>query len=147
MYTVAHSTHYQRALLMYTVAHLTHYQRALLNAAMPADDAVAVDANEFRVVGSDDDLMVAYSTTDGNVSWRNSSEGSWYLQTLCDVFVDRHEETARSGTANDQRAANEADRQGSNADSGSEYPELLQQQLLHSSRRCSPVCALVYCAY
>ena len=66
---------------------------------------------------------------------------------VAENFVDRHEETARSGTANDQRAANEADRQGSNADSGSEYPELLQQQLLHSSRRCSPVCALVYCAY
>ena len=47
--------------------------------------------DDFNLVASDADLLIAYSTTDGKVSWRNNSEGSWYLQTLCDVIEDRHE--------------------------------------------------------
>ena len=31
------------------------------------------------------DLMVAYSTTPGFVSWRDSTNGSWFIQDLCEV--------------------------------------------------------------
>ena len=31
------------------------------------------------------DLMVAYSTIPGFVSWRNKTNGSWFIQDLCEV--------------------------------------------------------------
>ena len=31
------------------------------------------------------DLMVAYSTIPGFVSWRDSRHGSWFIQDLCEV--------------------------------------------------------------
>ena len=31
------------------------------------------------------DLMVAYSTIPGFVSWRDSTNGSWFIQDLCEV--------------------------------------------------------------
>ena len=31
------------------------------------------------------DLMVAYSTIPGFVSWRDSRNGSWFIQDLCEV--------------------------------------------------------------
>ena len=31
------------------------------------------------------DLMVAYSTIPGFVSWRNETNGSWFIQDLCEV--------------------------------------------------------------
>nr|XP_003705392.1 PREDICTED: caspase-1-like isoform X1 [Megachile rotundata]XP_012145508.1 PREDICTED: caspase-1-like isoform X1 [Megachile rotundata]XP_012145509.1 PREDICTED: caspase-1-like isoform X1 [Megachile rotundata] len=32
------------------------------------------------------DFLIAYSTLDDHVSWRDPSNGSWYLQTLCNVI-------------------------------------------------------------
>jgi hypothetical protein len=35
------------------------------------------------------DVLIAYATTANYVSWRNSSRGSWFIQTLCEVFSRR----------------------------------------------------------
>ena len=32
------------------------------------------------------DVLIAYPTTPYYVSWRNSSSGSWFVQSLCEVF-------------------------------------------------------------
>ena len=34
------------------------------------------------------DYLLAYSTIPGNVSWRNSVTGSWFIYTLVGVFKD-----------------------------------------------------------
>ncbi|VDN37096.1 unnamed protein product [Gongylonema pulchrum] len=31
--------------------------------------------------------MVSYATTPGYVSWRNSVRGSWFVQSICEVFA------------------------------------------------------------
>lgn len=33
------------------------------------------------------DILVAYATTPGYVSWRNSMKGSWFIQAICEVFA------------------------------------------------------------
>ncbi len=33
------------------------------------------------------DVLIAYATTPGYVSWRNSCKGSWFIQSLCEVFA------------------------------------------------------------
>ena len=38
------------------------------------------------------DFLIGYSTVDDHVSWRSSTKGSWYIQTLCDV-IDKHRTT------------------------------------------------------
>lgn len=35
---------------------------------------------------SDSDILIAYSTVPGFVSWRNQDEGSWFVQALVEVF-------------------------------------------------------------
>ncbi|CAH3879511.1 caspase Dronc isoform X3 [Pieris brassicae] len=35
------------------------------------------------------DILIAHSTLPGNVSYRDPEEGSWYIQTLCEVFAAR----------------------------------------------------------
>ncbi|VDM50072.1 unnamed protein product [Toxocara canis] len=32
------------------------------------------------------DILVSYATTPGYVSWRNSMKGSWFVQSICEVF-------------------------------------------------------------
>ncbi|XP_063821428.1 caspase Dronc [Ostrinia nubilalis] len=33
------------------------------------------------------DILIAHSTVPGNVSYRDSKDGSWYIQVLCEVFA------------------------------------------------------------
>ncbi|CAG9540609.1 unnamed protein product [Cercopithifilaria johnstoni] len=33
------------------------------------------------------DILVSYATTPGYVSWRNSMKGSWFVQSICEVFA------------------------------------------------------------
>ncbi|KAL3994857.1 Caspase domain family protein [Acanthocheilonema viteae] len=33
------------------------------------------------------DILVSYATTPGYVSWRNSMKGSWFVQSVCEVFA------------------------------------------------------------
>ncbi|CAK5089073.1 unnamed protein product [Meloidogyne enterolobii] len=35
------------------------------------------------------DILIASATTSNNVSWRNSATGTWFIQTLCEVFSKR----------------------------------------------------------
>uniref|UniRef100_A0A0M3IVB9 CASPASE_P20 domain-containing protein n=1 Tax=Ascaris lumbricoides TaxID=6252 RepID=A0A0M3IVB9_ASCLU len=32
------------------------------------------------------DILISYATTPGYVSWRNSMKGSWFIQSICEVF-------------------------------------------------------------
>src|SRR5690606_8906297 len=32
------------------------------------------------------DILIAYATTPRYVSWRNSTNGSWFIQSICEVF-------------------------------------------------------------
>ncbi|KAF7635974.1 hypothetical protein Mgra_00004695, partial [Meloidogyne graminicola] len=50
--------------------------------------------NESKIVTTitlptDADILIASATTLYNVSWRNSCTGSWFIQTLCEVFSKR----------------------------------------------------------
>uniref|UniRef100_A0A0N5AI38 CASPASE_P20 domain-containing protein n=1 Tax=Syphacia muris TaxID=451379 RepID=A0A0N5AI38_9BILA len=36
---------------------------------------------------SEADFLIAYATVPGYVSWRNSIRGSWFIQSLCEVFA------------------------------------------------------------
>ncbi|MFH4978422.1 hypothetical protein AB6A40_005131 [Gnathostoma spinigerum] len=33
------------------------------------------------------DVLVSYATAPGYVSWRNSMKGSWFIQSICEVFA------------------------------------------------------------
>ena len=33
------------------------------------------------------DFLVAYATVPGYVSWRNSARGSWFIQSICEIFA------------------------------------------------------------
>ena len=34
------------------------------------------------------DFLIAYSTVVGHCSWRNAINGSWFIQSLCDVLSE-----------------------------------------------------------
>ena len=40
------------------------------------------------------DMIVAFSTVRGYVSWRHSERGSWYIETLCQVFMNHSHEAS-----------------------------------------------------
>ncbi|VDK24838.1 unnamed protein product, partial [Anisakis simplex] len=39
------------------------------------------------------DILISYATTPGYVSWRNSMKGSWFIQSICEVFSKRAKDT------------------------------------------------------
>ncbi|KAF6024249.1 hypothetical protein EB796_017436 [Bugula neritina] len=39
---------------------------------------------------SGSDFLIAYATVPGFVSWRNSEQGSWFIQAMCEVFLNRY---------------------------------------------------------
>ncbi|VDN05970.1 unnamed protein product [Thelazia callipaeda] len=42
---------------------------------------------EIRKSPAEADILVAYATTPGYVSWRNSLKGSWFIQSICQIFA------------------------------------------------------------
>ncbi|EDO41832.1 predicted protein [Nematostella vectensis] len=50
-----------------------------------ATDAGPEDANRVQVP-VEADFLYAYSTVPGYYSWRNSVNGSWFIQSICEVF-------------------------------------------------------------
>jgi len=44
--------------------------------------------NESVTVPVEADFLYAYSTVPGYYSWRNSTHGSWFMQSLIKVFVE-----------------------------------------------------------
>lgn len=64
-----------------------HVRRAtaeLLSAAFPSDKAETFV--EPETIPAEADMLVAYSTVPGYVSWSNLQKGSWFVQALVDVF-------------------------------------------------------------
>lgn len=50
-----------------------------------------IDTNPYKVqyvnkIPIEADFLIAYSTISGYYSWRNSINGSWFIQSLCEVF-------------------------------------------------------------
>lgn len=63
----------------------------LLNAAVPTDKVETFVKPEN--LPAEADLLVAYSTVPGYVSWSNLQKGSWFVQAIVDVFSTyAHEE-------------------------------------------------------
>ncbi|XP_064642498.1 cell death protein 3-like isoform X2 [Lineus longissimus] len=43
------------------------------------------------------DTLIAYSTIPGYVSWRNTTTGSWFIQSICEIFAEHaHHQDALS---------------------------------------------------
>uniref|UniRef100_A0A1I8BBK7 CASPASE_P20 domain-containing protein n=1 Tax=Meloidogyne hapla TaxID=6305 RepID=A0A1I8BBK7_MELHA len=66
------------------------------NAPLPNSQNYSNESQEKRspklkieLVPTFADILIASSTTSYHVSWRNSSTGSWFIQTLCEVFSKR----------------------------------------------------------
>ncbi|KRX52464.1 Glutathione synthetase [Trichinella sp. T9] len=57
--------------------------RCKLN-SLDENDAAALR----RKVPTQADILIAYSTTPGFVSWRNSLRGTWFIQAVCEVFSE-----------------------------------------------------------
>uniref|UniRef100_A0A915EKU0 Uncharacterized protein n=1 Tax=Ditylenchus dipsaci TaxID=166011 RepID=A0A915EKU0_9BILA len=49
---------------------------------------VEPDRKLYKVVKepSDADMLICYATTPNYVSWRNSMNGTWFVQSICEVF-------------------------------------------------------------
>lgn len=63
---------------------VTQTMEQLLNAAFPADKLERFV--EPETLPTEADMLVAYSTVPGYVSWSNLQKGSWFIQALVDVF-------------------------------------------------------------
>ncbi|XP_074656756.1 uncharacterized protein LOC141909970 [Tubulanus polymorphus] len=53
-------------------------------------DSEQIDGNEGLRIPNEADVLIAYATVPGYVSWRNAGEGSWFIQTLCKVLKEHH---------------------------------------------------------
>jgi len=63
---------------------VTRTTAELLTAAFPSDKAERFV--EPETLPAEADMLVAYSTVPGYVSWSNLQKGSWFVQALVDVF-------------------------------------------------------------
>ena len=64
--------------------HVTRTTAELLTAAVPYDKPEALV--EPETIPAEADMLIAYSTVPGYVSWSNLQKGSWFVQALVDVF-------------------------------------------------------------
>ncbi|XP_067229756.1 caspase-8-like [Chanodichthys erythropterus] len=63
-----------------------YQDRVKIQADAPEDgeSEMEVDGDDFDItIPADSDFLIARSTTDGHVSFRNQKEGSWFIQLLC----------------------------------------------------------------
>ncbi|KAJ8675745.1 hypothetical protein QAD02_011531 [Eretmocerus hayati] len=60
------------------------YQRSTYNTTVK--DSCKDSASSSYKIPTHADFLLAYSTVKGFYSWRNPEEGTWYIQSLCDVF-------------------------------------------------------------
>ncbi|XP_031561639.1 caspase-3-like [Actinia tenebrosa] len=58
----------------------------ILEEFFPEEDVIDSGFLSQQSLPSDSDILIAYSTVPGFVSWRNQDEGSWFVQALVDVF-------------------------------------------------------------
>lgn len=71
-----------------------------------------IDSNPYEVnyvnkIPVEADFLLAYSTIAGHYSWRNSGNGSWFIQSLCQEFNEngRQKELMKLLTAVNRRVA------------------------------------------
>ena len=55
-------------------------------AILDETDALAIRVQASKLP-KDADILIAFATTPGFVSWRNSANGSWFVQAICQVFA------------------------------------------------------------
>lgn len=53
---------------------------------MEGIDSNPTEANCVNKIPMEADFLIAYSTISGFYSWRNSSNGSWFIQSLCQIL-------------------------------------------------------------
>lgn len=52
---------------------------------------------EYLQIPSNSDVLIAYSSSPHYVSWRNTENGSYFIQAICDVFSEHaHSESIES---------------------------------------------------
>nr|XP_046262571.1 caspase-3-like [Scatophagus argus] len=52
----------------------------------------SVDEQTSERIPTEADFLYAYSTAPGYYSWRNTSKGSWFMQSLCEMLLRYHRE-------------------------------------------------------
>ncbi|XP_077866408.1 caspase-2-like [Saccoglossus kowalevskii] len=57
----------------------------MLDMELDSTDAFATK----QTVPSEGDMLLAYATVPGYVSWRNSERGSWFIQAITEVFLSK----------------------------------------------------------
>lgn len=59
--------------------------KSMLEMELEAPDAFASTRNKVPTMS---DMLIAYATVPGYVSWRNSERGSWFIQALSEVILE-----------------------------------------------------------
>jgi len=74
---------------------------------MEGVDSNPFEANYVNKIPMEADFLLAYSTIAGYYSWRNSTNGSWFIQSLCHVLNEhgRQKELMQLLTAVNRRVA------------------------------------------
>uniref|UniRef100_A0AC34F3T3 Caspase-8 n=1 Tax=Panagrolaimus sp. ES5 TaxID=591445 RepID=A0AC34F3T3_9BILA len=69
---------------------LSEYQ--ISTSSMPLQSLTETDSqnlsNNAEKQPTEADMLVAFATTPQYVSWRNTSEGSWFIQSICEIFSE-----------------------------------------------------------
>ncbi|XP_074656385.1 uncharacterized protein LOC141909701 [Tubulanus polymorphus] len=53
-------------------------------------DSEPIDANGGLRIPNEADVLIAYATVPGYFAYRHTEEGSWFIQTLCNVMKDNY---------------------------------------------------------
>ena len=58
-----------------------------------AEDLVEMDLQRFKEsLPAESDMLFGYATLEGNVAWRDTRKGSWFMSTLVDVIREMRDE-------------------------------------------------------
>ena len=63
-----------------------------LSEAVTSSFEDALDASTRQTLPSEADFLIAYSVVPGYYSWRNSTNGSWFMQAVIDIFNKYYEQ-------------------------------------------------------
>ncbi|CAF0709543.1 unnamed protein product [Brachionus calyciflorus] len=77
------------------------------NQLMEGIDSNPYDIQYVNKIPMEADFLIAYSTVSGYFSWRNSANGSWFIQSLCNILneMGRSSEIMQILTAVNRRVA------------------------------------------
>ncbi|XP_014262320.1 caspase-1-like isoform X2 [Cimex lectularius] len=54
-------------------------------------NSTETDSSDSYTIPTMADFLIAYSTVEGYFSWRNPENGTWFIRSLCDVFIKNFE--------------------------------------------------------